>query len=280
MKKLFIDIGGTYLRSEIYGNGVALREKIKTDSIGLMEYIDIKMGLHSDIEFIGISYAGQVNDGVIIAAPNIHIDKYDIVRHVKSRYKIELKIENDLKCAIIAEATYWKSDNIALLFVGTGIGSAVIENKKLVRGSRNLSYEIGHIPYKEAPFFCGCGRNNCIELYSSGSAISKWLSYYGRNKLANLIELKNSQIKEERQVAENFEQGLLCAIGTLVTIANPEIVVLGGGVIAQNPYLVDFIKENIKNYALKPSLESLHIELSVLENASLEGAKLLGNIYE
>ena len=157
MKKLFIDIGGTYLRSESHSDGVVLQERIKTDSVGLMEYIDTTMGLHNDIEFIGISYAGQVNDGVIIAAPNIHIDKYDIEHLVKSRYEVELKIDNDINCAILAEAAYWNSDNIALLFVGTGIGSAVIDNKKLVRGSRNLSYEIGHIPYKEAPFFCGCG---------------------------------------------------------------------------------------------------------------------------
>ncbi|MDD5157026.1 ROK family protein [Sulfurimonas sp.] len=280
MKKLFIDVGGTYLRSEIYSDGVVLQEKIKTDSTGLMQYIDTIIMAHNDIEFIGISYAGQVDGGVIIAAPNIHIDEYEIMHRVKERYGVELKIDNDLNCAIFAEAEYWKSDNIALLFVGTGIGSAVIDNKKLVRGSRNISYEIGHIPYRKAPFFCGCGRNNCIELYSSGSAMAKWLNYYGSNKLSNLTELKNSQIKEERQVAENFEQGLLYAIGTLITISNPEIVVLGGGVIAQNSYLIDFIKENIKNYALGPSLESLRIEQSFLENASLEGAKLLGKIYE
>lgn len=281
MKKLFIDIGGTHLRSEIHSDdALPILDRVKSDSIGLMKYIDTVMELHSDIGFIGISYAGQVNNGAIISSPNIQVDKHDIAQHVKERYSVELKIDNDLNCAVLAEAAHWNSGNIAALFVGTGVGSAVIDNARLIRGNRNLSYEIGHIPYKEAPFFCGCGRNNCIELYASGSAISKWLKFYESDTLPNLVELKNSQIKEEHEVAENFEQALLHVVGTIITIANPEIVVLGGGVIAQNPYLIDFIKENIKNYALRASLESLRFELSVLENASLEGAKLLESTYE
>lgn len=274
MKKLFIDIGGTHLRGEIVSEEGSFRDTISSHEMGLLTYIDTQMALHSQIDFIGISYAGQVNKGVIAASPNINIDQYDIVAEIKSRYGIRSCIDNDLNCAVRAEASYWKSDSIAALFVGTGIGAAVIDEGRLVRGSRNMAYEIGHIPYRESPLHCGCGRSNCIELYGSGSGMEKWLKYYGSEKPPYLESLKTSNT-DEHTVATQFEEAFLYAAGVLVTLANPEILVIGGGVIDQNPYLVTLLREKLKDYALAPALEGLRIEMSVLENAPLEGAKLL-----
>lgn len=277
VKKLFIDIGGTHLRSEVCSGSDVVSESVRSQDIGLLSYIDRVMHQYPDIDFIGISYAGQVNKGVLVASPNINIDEYDIVSAVNSRYGIPLKIDNDLNCAIRAEAAYWKADNIAALFVGTGIGAAVIDQGKLVSGSRNMAFEIGHVPYRETPLLCGCGRSNCLELYASGSGISKWLTLYGRDLHPNLEQLKNSLVTDERSVAAEFERAVLHAAGILVTLANPDILVLGGGIVEQNPYLVSLVRENLKEYALKPSLKTLQIEKSVLENAPLSGAKLLEN---
>ena len=279
MKKLFIDIGGTHIRSEIMGDGTASEECVSSQEWGLFSYIEKQMALHPQIDFIGISYAGQVNNGVIAASPNLNIDKHEIVSEVKSRYGIRLVIDNDLNCAVRAEASYWKSQHIAALYVGTGIGAAVIDGGKLVRGSRNMAYEIGHIPYKESPLHCGCGRSNCIELYASGSGMAKWLEHYGSEQLPNLQHLRSSDKEVERSIAAEFEEALLHAAGVLITLANPEILVLGGGVIVQNPYLVTLLQEKLKNVALQPSLQNLRIEMSVLKHAPLDGTKLLESHY-
>jgi glucokinase len=278
VKKLFIDIGGTHLRSELESETGVLRDTIPSHEMGLFAYIAKQLSLHPTIDFIGISYAGQVNNGVIAASPNINIDEYEIVSEIQSRYGVRAKIDNDLNCAVRAEASYWGSDSIAALFVGTGIGAAVIDGGKVVRGSRNMAFEIGHIPYKESPLHCGCGRSNCIELYGSGSGMAKWLNHYGSEALFELDRLKGSN-PNERSVAVEFEEALLYAAGVLVTLANPEILVLGGGVITQNPYLVTLLREKLKDFALAPSLEELRIEMSVLENAPLEGAKLLESFH-
>ncbi len=277
LKKLFIDIGGTHLRSEVWSSSEVVSESVRSKDFGLLSYIDRIMVQHPEIAFIGVSYAGQVNNGVLLASPNIKIDECDIVSAVKSRYGIPLKIDNDLNCAIRAEAAYWKTDSIAALFIGTGIGAAVIDQGKLVTGSQNMAFEIGHIPYRETPLLCGCGRSNCIELYASGSGISKWLTLHGRDQDPNLEFLKNSIVEEERIVASEFERAVLHAAGVLVTLSNPKILVLGGGIVEQNSYLVSFLRENLKDYALKPSLKTLQIEMSILENAPLSGAKLLEN---
>lgn len=275
MKKLFIDIGGTHLRSEVEGNGDVVRECIDSDSIGLFAFIEQQMALYPQISFIAVSYAGQVDKGVITSAPNINIDEYDIASLVRARYAIPLVIDNDLNCAVRAEAAYWKSENIAALYVGTGIGAAVIDKGRLIHGHANMAFEIGHIPYKPSPLLCGCGRSNCLELYASGSGMAKWLEYYGSAASPVLSELKRSV--NDAVIADEFEEALLHAAGVLVTLANPEILVLGGGVIDMNPYLATLLREKLKEYALAPSLQGLRIETSVLENAPLAGAKLLEN---
>lgn len=273
MKKLFIDIGGTHLRSEVRDGDTIIRETLCSDETGLLEYIDRVIEHHPRIDFIGIAYAGQVENGEILSAPNIHIDTYKIAQEVERRYGISLMIDNDLNCAVRAEAAYWKSQSIAALYVGTGLGAAVIDQGRIVRGSHNMAFEIGHIPYKSSPLVCGCGRSNCLELYASGSGIAKWLTHYEMEETAILSELQGSLIAEE------FEEALLHAAGVLVTLANPEILVLGGGVIEQNPYLATLLREKLHYYALFPALQNMRLEISALQNAPLEGAKLLENSH-
>jgi len=275
MKKLYIDIGGTHLRSELHSAEGILHDKIASQQTGLLGYIETKIREHQEIGFIGIAYAGQVHEGVILSAPNIAQQESAIKEHIASRYGIRLEIDNDLKCAVTAEAAYWQAPNIAALYVGTGIGAAFVESGRVVRGDRNLAFEIGHIPYRSAPFRCGCGRQNCVELFASGSGMAKWLHHFGSDGPADLQRFRDSEVAHEQRIASQFEEALLHAAGTLVTMANPEILVLGGGIMQQNPYLLEMLKTDLGTFALKPSLERVHIEMSRLENASLEGAKLL-----
>ena len=68
------------------------------------------------------------------------------------------------------------------------------------------------------------------------------------------------------------------AVGSTITLFNPEILVLGGGIIEANPYLLDMILSNIDDFALKPSLKDCKIVKSELKNAPLIGASLLKDI--
>lgn len=276
MKKLFIDIGGTNLRSELtLQNQTIESETLFSSEIGLLEYIDRVMKRHPQIGVIGIAYAGQVEGGKIRSAPNINIDKYDIVSTIRKRYGIVSFIDNDLNCALRAEAAYWDDDTIAVLYIGTGIGAAVMDHAHVIRGRSNLAFEIGHIPYRTTPLRCGCGRNNCIELFASGSGILKWCEYHQSDTSPHLEALKHSSDERDRSVAEGFEQALLHAAGVLVTLANPNLLVLGGGVVQRNPYLVTLLREQLHSYGLEGSTHNLRIEMSTLENGALAGAKLL-----
>jgi len=276
---LAIDAGGTNLRAIIYKTGDELISiKEKSDKIGLAAFIEKILILHKDIKTIGISYAGQVKDGIIIKAPNIKVDIADIKKYFKTKYDIPLYIENDLTCAVIAEAKELKSKNICALYVGTGLGLGSIDDGNIIKGSSNLGCEIGHIPYKKAPFKCGCGRDNCIENFISGTGITKWINYYNLTCEPTLEALKNDKNPNSKKILKEFEEALFCSIGITITLFNPEILVLGGGVIEANSYLYDKVLSNISNFALKPTLKSCKIVKSQLSNAPLIGASLLKDI--
>lgn len=273
---LAIDAGGTNLRAEIHSNGVCVAKKeAKSSEIWLYAWIKTLLDEFKEIRDIGISFAGQVKDGVIISAPNIQIDEHHIKTRVEEEYSVTLHIDNDLNCAILAEANEFKVKNIAALYVGTGLGLGVMESGKVVRGFGNVATELGHIPYKKAPFLCGCSRDNCLELYASGSAISKWIKYKNISCNGSLQELKSI----DPLLADMFHEALLVAAGTTLTLFNPKVLVLGGGVIEANPYLEDLILKNIKNYTLSNSLEDLTICRSRVQNAPIKGALLLKDYY-
>ena len=191
---LVVDAGGTYFRAEIYLRNILQKAlHVSASEIGLSAWIESVLQENRRIKIICISYAGQVKDGVILASPNIKIDIYKIKSHFETKFGVKLFIENDLNCAVLAEAEYFQSSDICAVYVGTGLGLGVVSSSVLIRGSGSTATELGHIPYKKTPLKCGCSRDNCIELFASGLGIQKWKKYYNLSDELTLSELKNSQ---------------------------------------------------------------------------------------
>ena len=275
MSRLAVDIGGTHLRYELIGESEEACGTVSSRETEPTRFIESLLERYPDIDAVAISFAGQVNDGTIVAAPNIEVAVSEIQNHFESRYGIRLKIENDLNCAALAESVYWGDRELVALYSGTGLGSGIVEKGEICHGWRSLAGEIGHVPYREAPFSCGCGKNNCLELYASGSGIEKWMRHAGCPGDPALKRLYESSDPKCRKIAEYYIEALLHASATMVTLLNPKTLVLGGGVFQHNPFLLPIVRERISSYALGASLEGLRIEATRIENASLEGAKLL-----
>jgi len=271
---LAIDAGGTYLRGEIYSaDGLLKKFKEKSSTIGLAFWIEAILKENTDIKVICISYAGQVKDGVILFAPNIKIDIPEIKSYFENKYELKLFIENDLNCAVLAESNFLNEEDICAIYVGTGLGLGVISSSKLITGFSGVATELGHIPYKETPFKCGCGKNNCIELFASGSALKNWKKYQNIESKLTLQELKSNI--ESNKIYEEFEKALLYAIATAITLFNPKIVVLGGGIIDSNPQLKSIISTKIVSYTMPIALKNVKIINTKLKDASLMGALML-----
>ena len=273
-----MDVGGTNIRCHIFDTDGKLvaSELMSTQSTSLISAIE-QIAKQYDFKKIGISYAGQVNNGVILSAPNIKVDNPNIQEYFSHKYKIKLRIENDLKCAALAEYQYWQCDTtLVAASIGTGFGSGIIEKGSLISGSHNLAGEIGHIPYKYSEIPCGCGNHYCVEAFCSGSALSRWIEHYHLPIKEHTIQnLRDLEQREADIILENFHDAFYFAIGTIISLLNPEMIVLGGGVIHNNPYLLDMLKKNVGKYALSKSLEQVHIIISELEDAPLMGASML-----
>ena len=268
---LAVDAGGTYLRGELYSGDVLQKEfKGETAHTGLSEWIELILENQKNIKTVCVSFAGQVKDGVILSSPNIAEDRRDIKKYFESKFSVEFFIQNDLNCAVLAEAEYFKSDNICAVYVGTGLGLGVVSSSTLITGADGIATELGHIPYRESPFVCGCGKKNCMELFTSGTALKHWKHYYDLDENLTLQELK----KMDHIIYTEFEKALLVAASTIVTLFNPEILVFGGGIIQSNSYLVEMIKNNIGRFAMPLSLKNLKIMQTELKNAPIKGAVL------
>ncbi|MDD2652251.1 MAG: ROK family protein [Sulfurimonas sp.] len=273
---LAIDAGGTHLRAEIWHKGLlAASKEAKSTEIGLCAWIEELLLEFCEVQTVGISYAGQVEDGIIHSSPNIRVDCHNIKEVVEQKFGVKLYIQNDLNCAVLAEAKEFGVQNICALYVGTGLGLGVVEDGRVVRGAHNVATELGHIPYKKTVLTCGCGRNNCLELFASGSGIAKQIA---SKNLICAPTLEALKAIGEDAIATSFEEALLVAAGTTLTLFNPQVLVLGGGVIEANPYLEELILKNINLYTLSNSLQNLKICKSKLKNAPLTGALLLKDL--
>ncbi len=274
MSRLAVDVGGTWLRYEVVGKDSRCG-RLSSKDVDLWQFISSTLENEPDIDAVAVSFAGQVHEGEIISAPNIKVKERELQTLAETIYGIPLKIENDLNCAALAEAVYWNERELVAIYSGTGLGCGVVTRGEILHGWRSLAGEIGHIPYKEAPFTCGCGKRNCIELYASGSGLQKWMREYGCEGEPALGRLRESPKSECIEIVKMYEEALLHAVATAVTLLNPKTVVLGGGVVERNPYLLDIVKDGIEEYALKASCDGLRVVASEIEDASLEGAKLL-----
>lgn len=230
---LVVDIGGTFFRYK-FGDIFEVKETKNIDVINeILNLIKIFKP-----KKLGISFAGQVFDGKILSSPNIDIKKTDL----KKLIKIPFVLENDLNCAAVAESRYYNCNYLVALYSGTGLGAGIIENGKLVRGYMNLAGEIGHIPYKETPFTCGCGKNDCLEFFAS-SKVEKVGSF------------------------EDYKEALSKAVGIVAALFNPQIIILGGGYYLHHRFEID------KKYI--PNFDKVEIKITKLKDASLTGAEIL-----
>ena len=255
---LYIDFGGTHFKYCFDSEEVIVLDSNQVDLIKFIEsQIDLKKGLQN----IAISFAGQVRDGVILNAPNIDLKELYIKRYIEDKHNIHVIVENDLNAATIYEYSLYKGINsMAVLYIGTGFGCGIIIGDKVLYGKDNFAGEIGHIPYRKATTICGCGRDDCLELSVSGNAL--------RGLKLNEVDIKTKQI---------FLDGLVHSFFTLLNIFNCDVYILGGSVISNNIWLLDFLQEEYKKSSFYKLRGELKMVLSDSQYGNLEGLKIIAS---
>ncbi|MGN6164620.1 MAG: ROK family protein [Flavisolibacter sp.] len=307
---LSIDLGGTKLATAIFSEDGSVLceerlplEKRKGAAVGSLMAMQVNKFLQlaqhdgNPISSIGISVPGiSYQKTGIVWAPNIAgWEAYPLLKEIQATAAgIPVTIDSDRACYILGEA--WKGgaqgcDDAIFLAVGTGIGAGILVNGGVLRGWHDIAGAVGWMAL-EKPFqknYTACG---CFESRASGEGIAKLAKEL-------LCEAKdyNGVLKEKPNdaitafdVFEAYEQNdriamevaAQCvafwgmAVANLVSIFNPEKIILGGGVFGPAVQFIPAIYEEAIKWAQPVSIKEVVIEPSVLgNNAGLYGAARL-----
>lgn len=215
---------------------------------------------------LGIPGIADPKTHAIIVTPNIKLAGFPLKRSLSKKFKTRIVIDNDVNCGLLGEQ--WlgaarKTKDVIGLFPGTGIGGAILIDGRLVTGSQGAAAELGHMTIDLNGPMCSCGNQGCLEALASRWAIQRDIaSAIGSGKKSIITELtkashgviKSKAIKEalrqEDAVVLKVMNRTASVLGraciSINHIFNPEMIVLGGGVIeACGEFLLPRIKKTV-----------------------------------
>lgn len=310
-KRIGIDVGGTNVKIALVEDGkIIYSNTVPTYAKMGYEYTvnNIKQAIRDlmkettttekDIEGIGFDFPGQVDyqTGVVKLAPNIPgWVNVPIAQMIEDEFHIPTKIDNDVRCAALGEMKFGAGrgcENFICITVGTGIGSGIVINGKIVRGASNAAGEIGHIKLQaEDGPLCGCGDSGCLEAFASGPAIvamaqdylkggksSKFAELAGDGEITPYIVAKAAEAGDPvaKRIFEIMGYRIGIGLTSVINLLNPEKVIIGGGVAECGDLLLEPIRKTVKTRAMKVAGETVEIVPAELGNsAGVIGASML-----
>jgi len=189
----------------------------------------------------------NVEQGVVVKAPNLSsLDGFPLANELRIQLKRPALLENDANAAAVGEM--WMGagrgqSSIVCVTLGTGVGGGIILDSKLWRGADGAAAEIGHMCVD--PFggvACGCGSRGCLEVYASATAIVR-MTEEGipghpdstlPSKVLTSAVIFNAGMEGDELALEAFRRmGVYLGIGiaNLINLLNPQMIVIGGGVV-------------------------------------------------
>ena len=157
------------------------------------------------------------------------------------------------------------------MYVGSGVGSAIVHDGQLVYGTRGFAGEIGHCRVVDDGPRCHCGKRGCLEVFTSGPAIA---DAAGRASVSDVIDDAHDGNEAARDTLR--AAGHLLGLGTsyLVSILNPELVVVGGEVSPAGDLLLEPLRAALHEDVLEPERVPV-IATGLTGDPALAGAVLL-----
>lgn len=258
------DLGGTHLRAATISEQgrIHFRHKQDTpraesageivaalvDAARECEKQEAKAG--ERIRAISVVVPGTVDvkAGVVVKAPNLPcLDGFRLAAAVENAFNLPVIIENDANAAAVGEM--WQGAGreytaIVCVTLGTGVGGGIILDGRLWRGANESAAEIGHMSVD--PFggvACTCGSRGCLEVYASATAIVR-MAREARPRFAGSTlsqgdgltaeQVYGAGVNGDELALEVFRRmGVYLGIGlaNLINVLNPEVIVIGGGVV-------------------------------------------------
>jgi glucokinase len=285
-----VDLGGTKILAGLVDRDgeVERRYEIPTpleSTDALLEGLDAAVAelMDEHVAAVGFGIPSTIDQrtGRAVWSANIPLAGLDFRDRMIGRWKLPCGIDNDANAATIAE---WRigagrgAHDLAMLTVGTGLGGGLILGGRPYRGSMGAGVELGHmtIVHDGIPCQRNCTGHGHLEPYVTGLAATREAQKaFGPAADAHrLVELADEGEEQAIEIIGGLGRYLGSAIGTLVNIFVPELVIIGGGFgMAAWAYLIGPMREIAAREALEPGRSLLRIVPAELGNtAGLIGA--------
>ena len=299
-KYIGIDLGGTKIMTAVADeNGHILtkvklatetelgQKQIEKNILASIDKVLDKVNIKAEeINSIGIGSPGplSVKKGIIYESANLPIENLPIVNLIEKETGVDTYLQNDANAAALGEKVFGagkEADNLLFMTISTGVGGGIIINGDIYYGHTGNAGEIGHTTVDPAGPQCGCGNYGCLESFSSGTAIKNMAKKAIKNSEKTLLKkLANSNKIDAEMVAKAASEGdqkaldifenagyyLGIGIANLVNIFNPELIILGGGVMNAKEYFLDRAKKEFRKRALDAPADIVKIKEAVLED--------------
>lgn len=264
---------------------------------GVEELLEESGKSFTEINSIGIGSAGQIDrkNGIIIGAPNLDCYNLNLKEILQNKFNIPVFVANDVEVATIGEQKFGAGKGCAdfvCVFVGTGIGSAIVKNGHIIYGATGTAGELGHIIVDLNGRPCACGAHGCLEAYASRSAIETRIEgalkkgrksciseYLEEGKAITSSMIRKSIEREDELVTQCVSEAseyLSGGLASVINLINPELIILGGGLIEAVDYFYKQTIKKAKSKSLPVPAEKIRFSKTILGDYSgVIGAALL-----
>jgi glucokinase len=215
-----------------------------------------------DVRAVGVACAGFVDrtGSTVLFAPNLAWRDEPMKMRLEALLDLPVVIENDANAAAWGEFRYGaatEADDMLLVTVGTGIGGGVVIDSQLLRGAYGIAGELGHMRVVPDGIRCGCGNRGCWEVYASGNALVREARELVGSRALNGVALSDAcggdpsrlmghHVTTVAQAGDPAAAELLADLGrwlgegaaSMAAVLDPELIVIGGGVIAAGELLL------------------------------------------
>ncbi len=251
---------------------------------------------------IGIGAPGAIDPetGEVIFAPNLGWKNSPLKKRLENLLSVPVFTENDCNLATLGVHEVelkGRPRHMMGLFLGTGVGGGLILDGKLYGGFNRTAGEVGHMVILVGGPRCGCGNNGCFEALASRTAIFREIQKAvkeGQKTVLtemlgpDLADMKSGDLRKALRkgdklvgkVVEDAAEYTGIAVANFINVFNPEVIVLGGGVIdALEDEMMSIITETAMDYAMAGTSRGIEIVATKLgDNAGIHGGAVLARL--
>jgi glucokinase len=287
-----VDVGGTKLAGGVVDQDLRVHQRLQRpvdarDTIALLNTVEeavkeLISDAPGEVAAVGFGIPSLMDrrSGISVVAINLPLDNVRFEALMSERLGLPVAVDNDGNVAALAEHRAGAgrgADHMLLLTIGTGVGGGVILNGQVYRGSIGSGAELGHmvIALDGPPCQGNCPNNGCLETMASGTALAREARQIaaerpdsglgralrsGRELNGELVtELAHDGDRSAMEVLRLIGSRLGIALSSYVNIFNPEVIVVGGGVLAAGEMVLEPARAEVAARALPPSRDNVRV---------------------